>query len=280
MQSMTLTPGPQRALGSRGQTINADAWPYFDALIREVSRRTGASYDDLVVEALRTRARQSYLYDGYRFGRIDPSTGRKFNPAYPPDSPYAYHVAGDAVDFGAGAGTRGTPVQKALHELGPLYGIFFEVASELWHGRSDPARRPSTIPAGNGATPIEEDFLSDAQYNDLVAKIADLQKGLNAIGDTTRADLDNTNRLGEYARAAQKGLDGIADDVRAVTAKVDFVQKSVDIVGDQNRAAAVTATDRHNGVIAALTNLGKTLTTVWGVANNIARKVGAPTIEK
>lgn len=154
---MANTPGPQRALGTHGQTINASSWPYFDALIRAVVARTGVNYDALVVEGTRTYARQSYLYDGYRYGRIDPSTGRKFNPAYPPNSPLAYHVAGDAVDFGAGAGTRGTAVQRALHELGPRFGIFFEVSNELWHGRCDLARVPGTLPSGTGAKPIENE---------------------------------------------------------------------------------------------------------------------------
>lgn len=146
---MANRPGPQRALGSRGQTINASSWPYFDALLRAVSARTGVNYDTLIVEGTRTYERQAFLYAN----RFKPG----FNPAYPPDSPYAYHVAGDAVDFGAGAGTRGTPVQRALHELGPSFGIFFEVSNELWHGRCDLSRVPNLNPAGSGATPIENE---------------------------------------------------------------------------------------------------------------------------
>lgn len=146
---MANRPGPQRALGSRGQTINASSWPYFDALLRAVSARTGVNYDTLIVEGTRTYERQAFLYAN----RFKPG----FNPAYPPDSPYAYHVAGDAVDFGAGAGTRGTPVQRALHELGPSFGIFFEVSNELWHGRCDLSRVPNLNPAGSGAKPIENE---------------------------------------------------------------------------------------------------------------------------
>lgn len=151
---MALTPGPQRALGSRGQTINAEAWPYFDGLIRAVMARCpGVSYDDLVVEATRTKARQAYLYAN----RNRPG----FNPAYPPDSNLAYHVAGDAVDFGARAGTRGSPVQIALHQLGAAFGIFFEVKDELWHGRFDRRRAPK-ITWASASNAKEVDFMPTA----------------------------------------------------------------------------------------------------------------------
>jgi hypothetical protein len=161
---MALHPGPQVSLGRRGQTINVDSWPWFNGLIEAVCDELGVDYDDMIVEATRPRSRQLYLYNGYVQGRIDPSTGRKFNPAYHPDSNSAYHVAGDAVDFGCRAGTRGSPVQLALHRLGPKFGIFFEVSNELWHGRRDPRRTPSTLPASSGATPIEnEDDMTPEQ---------------------------------------------------------------------------------------------------------------------
>ena len=148
--------GPQRALGTRGQTINADAWPYFDALLRAVVKETGANYDDLITEATRIWARQNYLY----VNRNKPG----FNPAWPPDDARAFHVAGNAVDFGAGAGYRGTPVQRALHRIGPTLGIFFEISNELWHGAFDKTRAPKTIPTTVAAktatviTPEEPDM--------------------------------------------------------------------------------------------------------------------------
>lgn len=196
---MANKPGPQRALGSRGQTINASAWPYFDGLLRAVSARTKVSYDNLVVEATRTYARQDYLYKGYIQGRIDPSTGRKFNPAYAPNSPYAYHVAGDAVDFGGGAGTRGTPVQRALHELGPSFGIFFEVSNELWHGRCDLRRAPNLSGASGGAIVFpedEEDDMNEAQSQQLANIHAALFAGLDGVAPLRDIILQTSGRVG------------------------------------------------------------------------------------
>lgn len=286
---MVNRPGPQRALGSRGQTINATTWPYFDALIRKVSAVTGASYDSLIVEATRTYERQLYLYNGYVQGRIDPSTGRKFNPAYSPDSPYAYHVAGNAVDFGAGAGTRGTPVQKALHQYGPTFGIFFEVASELWHGRCDLNRVPNLDPASGGLTPIDEDDMSEAQYNELkaatdilgqqnranAAKLDELLNAVGIVGGQNRDTHTGVNAIGDTTRETLAAVNLLGDSVRSV-------QKSVDITGDQNReiiakvtplGAAVAESQRVS--TEALNNLGRILVKVWTITNNIATKVGS-----
>lgn len=188
---MANSPGPQRALGSRGQTINVSSWPYFDALLKKVSQVTGVSYDTLIVEGTRTRERQAFLYAN----RNKPG----FNPAYPPDSPYAYHVAGDAVDFGAGAGTRGTPVQKALHQYGPSFGIFFEVSNELWHGRCDLRRVPNLSGASSGAIVFpesEEDDMNEAQSQQLANIHAALFAGLDGVAPLRDIILQTSGRVG------------------------------------------------------------------------------------
>lgn len=278
---MANRPGPQRALGSRGQTINVSTWPYFDALIRKVSAVTGVAYDTLIVEGTRTYERQKFLYEN----RNKPG----FNPAYPPDSPYAYHVAGDAVDFGAGAGTRGTPVQKALHQYGPTFGIFFEVASELWHGRCDLNRVPNLDPASGGLTPIDEDDMSEAQYNELkaatdilgqqnranAAKLDELLNAVGIVGGQNRDTHTGVNAIGDTTRETLEAVNLLGDSVRAV-------QKSVDITGDQNRdiiakvtplSAAIAESQRVS--TEALNNLGRILVKVWTITNNIATKVGS-----
>lgn len=156
---MTLRPGPQRALGSRGQTINSDAWPYFDAFLLTVSAITGVPYDDLVLEGTRTAERQDYLYRN----RNRPG----FNPAWPSTSDNAFHMKGDALDVGAGAGRRGSLVQLTCHSLGPQFGIFFELDYELWHARFIKSRAPKTLPTQNGNNmPTMGEFLNFPAWDD------------------------------------------------------------------------------------------------------------------
>lgn len=265
---MTNQPGPQRALGSRGQTINASAWPYFDGLIRKVSDVTGVSYDQIIVEGTRTYARQKFLYEN----RNKPG----FNPAYPPDSPYAYHVAGDAVDFGAGAGTRGTPVQKALHQYGASFGIFFEVSNELWHGRCDLSRVPNLDPAGSGATPIEpedDDMPLTADERAALDYIVQAVKGIDARLATDPTDGvapgGIIGRLAEIRAAQRDQMNLLAVDTDSSTGIAGGLRGTLrDIATNAYKAASgvknlesITAVDDGGGLREKI--------------NRIIRKIGA-----
>ena len=125
-------PGPQAAIGG-GQTLNVDAALYLFALAGAVREEIGVRLE--YTEGTRSWDQQNRFYQGYIKGLIDPNTGKRYNPAYNPDDPRAYHLAGSAVDFGSGVGYRGTAAQKAVHKLGPLYGFDFPIGNELWHGQ-------------------------------------------------------------------------------------------------------------------------------------------------
>lgn len=125
--------GPQVAIDS-SNTINASVKPYLDALTEAVladpAVKAAGITELAYTEGTRTWARQNYLF----VNKDQPG----FNPAYSPDRP-SDHQWGNAIDFGSGAGYAGTPVQLALHRLGPRFGWTFPIDYELWHGVCDPA---------------------------------------------------------------------------------------------------------------------------------------------
>lgn len=127
---MANTSGPQASIGN-GQTMNENAAIYYNALTLNIKRED--SIDIVPTEGTRTYARQKYLYEGYLAGRIDPSTGQRFNPAYSPDSPYAYHLSGRAVDVGSSVGYTNTPASKAFYGKAGKFGFRPTVQGEPWH---------------------------------------------------------------------------------------------------------------------------------------------------
>lgn len=208
--------------------------------------------------------------------------------AYPGTSKHGRAVS---CDFGSGAGTYGSVAKDWLDANAPRFGWHptgngFK-PREGWHFDFIPNTATEIIPASGGATPIQEDFLSDAQYqaimdslNFLGDRVGAIQIGLNAVGDTTRADLDNTNRLGEYARDAQLGINSLGNDLRAASKLVGEVQANVNVVGDQNRATQdkvgsvlTYVTESRRGIMAGLDNLGNVLTGMRGTINDTAALV-------
>jgi len=127
---MANTAATQAPIGG-GQTLNADAARYWLALVGRVKAEFGHTI--IATEGTRVYARQKYLWDGYRAGRVDPSTGRRFNPAWPPDSPLAYHLSGRAVDVGSGVGYLATAASRAFYARAGQYGFRPTVAGEPWH---------------------------------------------------------------------------------------------------------------------------------------------------
>lgn len=152
---MANTAGPQASVGN-GQTMNADAAKYYNALVREVRAATGVA--PVATEGTRTYARQKYLYDN----RNKPG----FNPAWHPDDRRAYHLSGRAVDVGSGVGYVNTAVSKDFYGRAPAFGFRATVQGEPWHfewqsawvrpdirQRVDTARPAETKPP----TPIPEE---------------------------------------------------------------------------------------------------------------------------
>ena len=127
---MANTAATQATIGN-GQTLNADAARYWAALVARIKAETG--FTIVATEGTRLYERQKYLWDGYRSGRIDPSTGRRFNPAWPPDSPSAYHLSGRAVDVGSSVGYVTTEASRAFYSRAGQYGFRPTVAGEPWH---------------------------------------------------------------------------------------------------------------------------------------------------
>lgn len=259
--------------------LREDAWAALNMLQVAFVARFGRSLN--ISEAYRKRALQDYYWDLYIRGIGNLA-------AKPGTSNHGWAIS---CDFGSGASVYGSATKIWLDANAPRFG-WWPTGNDFsrregWHFDFIPNTATETIPASGDITPIEEEFLSEAQYQDIVRRLADLQTGLNAVGNTTRADLDNTNRLGEYARGAEKSLNSLGDDLRATTKKVEDVQANVNTVGDQNRdthdriAGVLTyVTETRRLLSAGLDNVASLGTKVWGVANNIARKVGAQTIEK
>lgn len=166
---MANTSGAQASIGN-GQTMNVDAAMHWNAMVGAILRDHKVPI--IATEGTRTRSRQSYLYDGYRFGRIDPTTGRKFNPAWSPDSPYAYHLSGRAVDVGSGVGFSNRAEYRIFREYAKQYGFRETVKGEPWHFEwrsdwvSDHIKNylAASNPAGSNPTPIPvEDDLTPEQ---------------------------------------------------------------------------------------------------------------------
>jgi hypothetical protein len=122
--------GVQASIGN-GQTMNQDAARYYNSLVALIYKETGLVI--VATEGTRTYARQAELYNGYVRGRIDPSTGKKYNPAYSPDSPHAYHLSGQAVDVGSSVGYSGAAAYRAWRERMLSYGFRETVPGEPWH---------------------------------------------------------------------------------------------------------------------------------------------------
>jgi hypothetical protein len=127
---MANTAATQVSIGN-DQTLNAAAARYWLALVARIKAETGMVI--LPTEGTRQYARQKYLWDGYRAGAIDPSTGRRFNPAWSPDDSRAYHLSGRAVDVGSGVGYVTTTASRIFYALAGLYGFRPTVAGEPWH---------------------------------------------------------------------------------------------------------------------------------------------------
>jgi hypothetical protein len=119
---MANTAGVQASIGN-GQTLNADAARYWLALVAVIYRLHGIVIDP--TEGTRTKERQGYLYAN----RNRPG----FNPAWPADSPFAYHVSGRAVDVGSGVGYLATIASQVFYAMAGLYGFRPTVKGEPWH---------------------------------------------------------------------------------------------------------------------------------------------------
>jgi len=164
---MANTSGPQSSIGN-GQTLNTDAARYWLALVERIAREHKITI--VPTEGTRVYARQKYLYDGYRAGRIDPSTGRRFNPAWSPDDRRAYHLSGRAVDVGSSVGYVTTLASQVFYSLAGQYGFRPTVQGEPWHfewsatwvgiSLEVAATVKQTIPA----TPSEEDDMLKPRF--------------------------------------------------------------------------------------------------------------------
>lgn len=127
---MVNTALAQAPIGN-GQTLNADAARYYNALVKKIKDETGIVI--VATEGTRSYARQLELYNGYRQGRIDPSTGRRYNPAWSPNDSRAYHLSGRAVDVGSGVGYVATQAAKVWRAACGKYGFRETVPGEPWH---------------------------------------------------------------------------------------------------------------------------------------------------
>lgn len=182
---MTNTPGPQAPIGN-GQSMNSDAARYFNALVTLIYKETGLVI--IPTEGTRTFARQSELYNGYVQGRIDPATGKRYNPAYSPTSPHANHLSGRAVDVGSSVGYSGTPAYKAWRARMAAYGFRETVPGEPWHFEWRYEWVKVTIePSSSDAQPLPNNDLKD---NDMPTYELAKQNG----GDTIYYSVDRIQR--------------------------------------------------------------------------------------
>jgi hypothetical protein len=183
---MANTSGTQASIGY-GQTMNADAAGYFNALVAKIKAETG--YTIVPTEGTRAYFRQLELYNGYVQGRIDPTTGRKYNPAWSPESPFAYHLSGRAVDVGSSVGYTGSAQAKAWRARMLPYGFRETVAGEPWHfeWRKEWATTSIDAASGGDITPIDEEMMSDQQYKDLNDRVTNVEGILTEIREIAKA---------------------------------------------------------------------------------------------
>jgi len=197
------TAGTQASIGN-GQTMNADAAACWTALRAAVFEDIGVWV--IATEGTRTYARQLYLWDH----RNEPG----FNPAWHPDSPYAYHLSGRAVDVGSGVGFLVTLASQAFYRRAGEYGFRATVPGEPWHfeWRSEwvaPQHRNPTTPASSGAVPIdpEEDQMTEEErktLNNIAAAVTRLEKAV--VNDDSR--LAKVAQSTDAIREATVGSDG------------------------------------------------------------------------
>lgn len=121
---MANTSLAQASIGN-DQTLNANAARAWTALVAKIKADTG--FDIAPTEGTRTYERQAYLYAGW----VRRLPG--FNPAWSPDSPYAYHLSGRAVDVGSSVGYVATESSRAFYSRAGQYGFRPTVAGEPWH---------------------------------------------------------------------------------------------------------------------------------------------------
>lgn len=178
---MANTSGAQLAIVSADgrQTMNADAAKHFNALIANIKSETGISI--VATEGTRTYARQKYLYDN----RNKPG----FNPAWSPDSPFAYHLSGRAVDVGSNVGYVITDSSRAFYSRAGKYGFRPTVKGEPWHfewradwvGVSLESAASNAAPFPSPAEQSEEDDLTPIESSQLANLHAAFFAGLNGV---------------------------------------------------------------------------------------------------
>jgi len=148
--------------------------------------------------------------------------------------------------------------------------------AEPWHWQGTPT---SVVGAGS-STPIPlEDDMSDAQYNTLLTtlnflgdRVGRLQSSVDFLGDRVGGGLDNVATIADETRAVSREGRDFAS--RALTGADTANANAV-----ENKASLAALTKQTTQAAEGLNNLGKTLTKVWGVGNNIASKVGAKRVD-
>jgi D-alanyl-D-alanine carboxypeptidase len=194
--------GVQASIGN-GQTMNADAAIYWRLLVAAVAAACGVWV--VATEGTRTYARQKYLYDN----RNRPG----FNPAWSPDSPYAYHLSGRAVDVGSQVGFILTLVSKAFYARAGAYGFRPTVKGEPWHFewrlewvRADIRASVGTTPASPAPAP----YVSPEQKDDNEMITPEAQR---FITDTVRAVVTRDSRYRLYRNTETQKLVAVRWDV-------------------------------------------------------------------
>lgn len=222
---MANTSGRQASIGN-GQSLNEDAARCYNALVSKIKAETG--YVVLPTEGTRTYARQKYLYDGYRAGRIDPATGRKFNPAWSPNDSRANHLSGRAVDVGSSVGYVNSPQARAWRARMKDYGFRETVIGEPWHFEWHKDWTSSSIDLADvNATPLpesEEDDMTpeqdqrmkniEAMLGALQNPITDPNRGIFASAYAARQAAERGNEL------TQSVINWITDDTRGINSRL------------------------------------------------------------
>lgn len=217
---MANTSGPQADIGN-GQTMNADAAHHFRALVAEILDETGIEIRP--TEGTRTYARQSILYTGW-LARLP-----GFNPAWSPDSPFAYHLSGRAVDVGSGVGYVATLASKAFYERAGKYGFRPTVAGEPWHfeWRADwvgvslevAGSRPVVIPPA----PDHEE-LTVSQYESIMRELGTVKAAVGRIDERTAT---TETELAVVKAATGRIEAGVSDIVTKIKPAVGRIANAV-----------------------------------------------------